>query len=183
MRLTRVIGDKAAAVADDEKSKKGKTMTIRNAVEQKKQEILAAQAVAGGYVLCHAIVLMFTLDQTTLFYHDFAHSSKRTGMIKNWAETVQQFTTSQAKVSGSESKSSKSAPTLINSVSNQRTSKASTSTDAPSLIDVDNYSGGVADLDETVGPEQQAAVNSPLKNGIRPTSIVIILSLLFRNTD
>ena len=33
------------------------------------------------------------------------------------------------------------------------------------------------------GPEQQAAVNSPLKNGIRPTSTVIILSLLFRNTD
>jgi hypothetical protein len=170
MRLTRVIGDKAAAVvADDQKSKKGKTMTIRNAVEQKKQEILAAQAVTGGYVLCHAIVLMFTLDQTTLFYYDFAHSSKRTGMIKNWVETVQQFTTNQAKTSGS--KSSKSA-TLINSVS--RTSKPSTSTDVPSVIDVDDYSGGVADMDETVGPEQQAAVNSPLKNGIRSTSTVII---------
>jgi hypothetical protein len=113
---------------------------------------------------------MLTLDQTTLFYRDFAHSRKRMGVVRNWADTVRQFATSQSKASGS---SSKSAHTLVSS--NQRTSesKASTSSDARRLIDVNDFSGGVADMDETVGPEQQAAVNSPLKNGIRTTSTVI----------
>ena len=46
------------------------------------------------------------------------------------------------------------------------------------MLYINEVTGGITDLDEVTGPEQQAAVNSPVKNGQCLTSKVLYFSVL-----
>jgi len=108
---------------------------------------------------------MLTLDETTLFFYTLFHSSsKQKAFVENWQKVIHY----QTKPSGTSDVSS----TLVTSHVNHTSHAKSLKTSQDKGLHLDEYMGGVADRDETTGPEEQAAMNSPPKNGKRLTSEV-----------
>jgi hypothetical protein len=114
---------------------------------------------------------MLTFDETTLFYYTLSakkDGQKQSGVIQNWVDTV--------------AKAKAISATTVTSRASSSTLRASTTSDdlkpksraikrEGAILDIlDN--GGLSDRDETEGAEQEAAVQSPPKNGKRATSSV-----------
>jgi len=113
---------------------------------------------------------MLTFDETTLYYYTLSANKdgqKQSGVIQNWVETV-----AKAKAISATTLTSRASSTLRPSTTSAALKPKSQAIKREGAVLDIRDNGGLSDLDETEGAEQEAAVQSPPKNGKRATSSV-----------
>ena len=125
--------------------------------------------------------MMLTFDETTLFYYTLSANNdgqKKSGVIRNWANTVAKAKTLSA--TGTVTSRASSTTLRASTTSADLKPKSRAIKREGAILDIDDI-GGLSDRNETEGAEQAAAVLSPPKNGKRATSSVSNKSnLLYR---
>jgi hypothetical protein len=120
---------------------------------------------------------MLTLNLSTLYYMNLNSRNNTTqkngGLIKDWASTVSKLTSKPSSTAGSNCTFGSVPRSTTTQVTSQHSTTSMKKVIAPPVLPDDGIElNGLSDHNKTIGLEQDAAVNSPCKNGVCATSSV-----------